>query len=311
MPEREYTWLPRTDLLTFDELERVVQAFVQLGVDRVRLTGGEPLIRQDLHALVGKLDAIDGLDDLALTTNAILLPQQAPALRDAGLKRVTISLDTLREDRCRALAGADHLPDVLRGVDAAIDAGFSRIKLNTVVMRGTNDDELLDFIAYGRRTGVEVRFIEYMDVGGATQWAKERVFSRAEMLTAIAEVEGEVVPLNDDPSAPADRFQLSDGYAFGVISSTTEPFCAACDRCRITADGMLYLCLYAKHGLDLRSVVRSGASVADIAALLDSTWRHRTDQGAVDRVAMRERAPLADPAELRQDPHLEMHTRGG
>jgi len=310
MPERDYVWLSRDKLLSFAELETVARAFAALGVTRLRLTGGEPLLRTDLQVLVGMLSALPGVEDLAVTTNGVLLPRDAAALRAAGMRRVTVSLDTLRADRFEGLTGRPQLDQALEGIDAAAAAGFDSVKINSVVIRGTNDDEVLSLLEYGRSKGAEVRFIEYMDVGGATRWSQGEVFSRADILEVIGREFGEVKPMAVG-SAPAERFELSDGTVFGIISSTTAPFCRSCDRARVTADGMLYLCLYAQHGLDLRAPLRAGASVDDLAALIRSTWERRVDRGAEQRLAAADRQPLATPVELRADPHLEMHTRGG
>jgi cyclic pyranopterin phosphate synthase len=179
------------------------------------------------------------------------------------------------------------------------------------VIRGVNDDELAALLEYGRSMGAEVRFIEYMDVGGATQWSIERVVTRAEILGGLARRFGPIVPLLEDTSAPADRFRLADGTVFGVISSTTRPFCRSCDRSRLTADGMWYLCLYARLGIDLRGPLRAGASREELRARIESGWRPRADRGAEQRLAVVHRSPLLGAGALREDPHLEMHTRGG
>jgi len=310
MPEADYLWLERDRILRFEEIGAAVDAFCDLGVHRVRLTGGEPLLRRDLPTLVALLAAKRALSDVALTTNGLLLADQAAALRAAGLHRVTVSLDTLRADRFRALTRRDELRRVRAGIEAAA-AEFGGLKLDAVVMRGTNDDELADLLAFGREVGAEVRFIEYMDVGGATRWTPERVVGRDELLARIGATEGAAVPLAEDTSAPADRYRLPDGTVFGIIASTTAPFCDACDRSRLTADGQWYLCLYARLGIDLRRLLRAGASRAELAAAIARGWGARADRGAVDRLAERERAPLASVSELRGDPHLEMHTRGG
>jgi len=310
MPEKDYVWLPREDILHFEEIERLVEVFLDMGVDKVRLTGGEPLLRRDLPELVARLAARPRIRDLALTTNGVLLAPQAHALASAGLHRLTVSLDTLRPARFRELTRADDLERVLEGIETAAPL-FPGLKLDTVVIRGTNDDELVGLIEYGRRHGAEVRFIEYMDVGGATHWSMTRVVSRAEMLAALAGHYGAVEPIREVSSAPADRYRLPDGTVFGIISSTTEPFCASCDRSRLTADGMWYLCLYATTGIDLRKAVRGGADAPEIAALIRSAWEARRDRGAEDRLATRDRSPLVPLDSLRRDPHLEMHTRGG
>jgi cyclic pyranopterin phosphate synthase len=288
-----------------------VDVFADLGVDKVRLTGGEPLLRRDLDHLVRLLADNPRLRDLALTTNGVLLAEQAAALRAAGLHRVTVSLDTLREDRFRLLTRRDTHARVLEGIAAVAQSGWPGLKIDTVVMRGVNDDELVDLLEFAGRVGAEVRFIEYMDVGGATHWSMERVVSRREMLERLTARYGAISPVVEESSAPADRFRLADGRVFGIISSTTEPFCRACDRSRLTADGLWYLCLYATRGLDLRGALRAGASRDELLRLIRSTWQGRRNRGAEERLALPERRPLIQIGELRRDPHLEMHTRGG
>ena len=344
MPEEDYAWLPRGDILHFEEISAVVDVFIALGADRLRLTGGEPLLRRDLPALVRMLAVKPGLVDLALTTNGVLLADQAAALADAGLRRITVSLDTLHADRFRALTRFDELPAVHAGIAAAARAfapaaagrpglatvgttsatpatsptpasgreADSVVKIDTVVIRGVNDDELAGLIEYGKTAGAQVRFIEYMDVGGASRWSADRVVSRREMLDALARRYGAIEPLAGNTSAPADRFMLPDGTVFGIISSTTAPFCRSCDRSRLTADGMWYLCLYAATGIDLRAPLRRGASREELRAIVAASWTTRDDRGAEQRLALGDRrafVPVQDV--LRKDPHLEMHTRGG
>ncbi len=270
MPEEEYVWLPREALLRFEEISALVDIFLELGVDKVRLTGGEPLLRRDLDVLVKMLAVKRGLRDLALTTNGILLASQAQALFDAGLHRVTVSLDTLRPDRFTALTRGDSHHKV-----------------------------------------AEVRFIEYMDVGGATRWSMSRVVTRAEILGLLARLYGRVEPVTEESSAPAERFSLPDGTVFGIISSTTAPFCRSCDRSRLTADGLWYLCLYARTGVDLRGLVRQGNSPDTIRHKITEAWQARIDRGAEERLGIDHRAAFVPVEELRRDPHLEMHTRGG
>jgi cyclic pyranopterin phosphate synthase len=315
MPEEEYSWLPRENVLTFEEMAVVTQAFTDLGTDKVRLTGGEPLLRRDLPRLVRLLTQNHRIQDLALTTNGILLGDQAQDLYDAGVHRITISLDTLRPDRFRSLTRRDEHARVLEGIQAAQRAGFTGLKLDTVAIKGFNDDELVELIEFGKRIQAEVRFIEYMDVGGATDWSMDQVLSRAEMLELLGRRYGRIEPIEEVSSAPAQRFRLPDGTSFGIIPSTTTPFCATCDRSRVTADGMWYRCLYAKDGTDLRKPLRAGVSPDEFRALIRSIWQGRTDRGAEDRKAlepsgMREQR-LIDIAKLREDPHLEMHARGG
>ena len=311
MPEQEYVWLPKQSILTFEEIARLVGIFTSLGVEKVRLTGGEPLLRHDLETLTRMLAGNAKIRDLALTTNGLLLAKQAMALKRAGLGRVTVSLDTLRPERMRELARTDKHADVLTGIAAARAAGFS-LKLNTVVMRGVNDDELVDLIKFARAQDAEVRFIEYMDVGGATGWSAEQVFSQRDILARLSNHYGTVTTVTErDLTAPAERFRLPDGTTFGIVASTTAPFCRSCDRSRLTADGTWFLCLYAGQGIDLREPLRSGANDAALSDLIASTWRGRTDRGAEERLGLVNRTPLFQVEGLRADPHREMHTRGG
>src|SRR5579872_1913772 len=252
MPEDDYVWLPREDVLHFEETSALVDVFLSLGVDKIRLTGGEPLLRRDVSAFVRMLAAKPGLADLALTTNGVLLEDQIDALRSAGLGRITVSLDTLQRDRFTALTRFDQLEAVHRGI-AAAQRVYGTLKIDSVVIRGFNDDELVGLIEYGRRVNGEVRFIEYMDVGGANRWSPARVFSKTDMLAVLSGAFGPIEPVSPAlSSAPAERFALRDGTTFGIIASTTEPFCRTCDRSRLTADGVWFLCLYAISGLDLR-----------------------------------------------------------
>jgi cyclic pyranopterin phosphate synthase len=311
MPEDEYAWLPRESILTFEELARLTAIFTGLGVTKVRLTGGEPLLRHDLPTLVSLLAARGELTDLALTTNGILLERSAHALHAAGLHRVTVSLDTLRPERMLAFARSARHADVLRGIAAACAAGFEPVKLNSVIIRGYNDDEVAELLEFGRRRNVEVRFIEYMDVGGATTWSMDQVVSQREILERLTRRYGAITPLEETDWAPAERFALADGTRFGVIASTTAPFCRTCDRSRLTADGTWLLCLYGEDGLDLRNLLRGGAPDAEIASRIVATWRARADRGAEERAALSERGVLHQIESLRVDPRREMHTRGG
>jgi GTP 3',8-cyclase len=311
MPEEDYIWLPREQILHFEEVSALADIFMDLGVDKIRLTGGEPLLRRDLGALIRLLAAKPRLRDLAITTNGVLLAEQAGSLKEAGLGRVTVSLDTLRPDRFTALTRRANHAQVLEGIAAVPAAGFAGTKIDTVVMRGVNDDELADLIEYGKGVPAEIRFIEYMDVGGATRWSMDKVVSRAEMLEVLGRRYGRIEPVLEESTAPADRYALPDGAVFGIISSTTEPFCASCDRSRLTADGMWYLCLYAQRGIDLRGPLRQGASREELKALIVDAWKRRADRGAEQRLRLRDRTPLVQIGRLREDPHLEMHTRGG
>lgn len=311
MPEPDYAWLPKDTLLSFEEIAQIADAFCDLGVERVRLTGGEPLLRRDLTTLVRSLAARPAIRDLALTTNGVLLAAQAAALRDAGLHRITVSLDTLDRQRFRDMTRFDSLDAVLDGIAAAAAAGFASLKIDTVVMRGVNDHELAALIEYGRRLGAEVRFIEYMDVGGATRWSPGAVVSRREILDGLEKSFGPITPIDEESSAPADRFTLPDGTVFGIISSTTEPFCDTCDRSRLTADGVWLMCLYASAGTDLRRPLRAGASNAELRHLIATVWASRADRGAEERLGFDKREALIPVSALKKDAHLEMHTRGG
>ena len=286
---------------------------MDLGVDKVRLTGGEPLLRRDLARLIRLLAAKPGLRDLAITTNGVLLAEQARALKEAGLHRVTVSLDTLRPERFAALTRRTDARAGARGHRRAWRAaGFTGTKLDTVVMRGVNDDELADLIEYGRRVPAEVRFIEYMDVGGATRWSMDKVVSREEMLERLARA----TVASSRSSRRRRRRPIATGCPtapyFGIIASTTAPFCADCDRSRLTADGVWYLCLYAQQGIDLRGPLRRGATAEELEG---------ADPGRVAGAHRPRRRGASGPAatgrrssqigRLRQDPHLEMHTRGG
>ena len=314
MPEEEYAWLPRETLLTFEEMTTLTEFFTELGVDKVRLTGGEPLLRKDLPTLMKMLRRNPRIKDLALTTNGVLLAEQAQAFYDAGLHRVTVSLDTLKPERFKALTRRESFANVLEGIEAVRRVGFTGLKLDTVAIRGYNDDELIDLIEYGKRVEAEVRFIEYMDVGGATDWSMDKVLSRQAILVSLGRRYGRIEPVLEDSSAPAQRFTLPDGTTFGIISSTTAPFCSTCDRSRLTADGMWFLCLYATQGVDLRQSLRAGISRDEIKARILAGWQGRSDRGAERRKELERhgiRARLVEIERLREDPRLEMHTRGG
>jgi len=310
MPEEDYLWLPREDILQFEEMDRLVDHFLALGVAKVRLTGGEPLLRRDLPALIERLSGKAAIRDLAMTTNAVLLGPAVHDLKRAGLHRLTISLDTLQRERFITLARFDELARVQAGIDAAVDV-FPGFKIDSVVIRGVNDDEMIPLLEFAKARGAEIRFIEYMDVGGATTWSRAQVVSRPQMLDTIGSHYGPVAHLREDSSAPADRYRLPDGTVFGIIASTTEPFCRTCDRSRLTADGLWHLCLYAARGIDLRGPLRGGVSDEALRDLITSVWHARTDRGAEHRLATRDRAPLIPLNVLKRDPHLEMHTRGG
>ena len=311
MPEEEYTWLERDHLLRFGQLTEVVRAATLLGTRRVRLTGGEPLLRRDLWRLVEQLAGL-GLEDLALTTNGVHLADQVRELAAAGLDRVTVSLDTLRPDRFQELTRRDALGQTLAGVEAAVQALPNRVKVNTVLMAGVNDDEVLDLLAWAQGLGCELRFIEYMDVEGATRWSQSRVLPASELLQRLKAELGPIEAAPASASAPARRYRLASGQTFGVVASTTAPFCGACDRARLTADGHLFTCLYGAEGLDLGTPLRAGEHAPELAQRMSATWAARADRGAEERLARPDReASLTERQTLRAAPQREMHTKGG
>ena len=281
---KDYAFLPRDQVLTFEEIERTARAFVSLGVEKLRITGGEPLVRRDLPHLIEMLAAIrrpDGGEiDLTLTTNGSALRALAGPLAAAGLQRVTVSLDSLDDAVFGAMNGIDFpVAKVLDGIDAAIEAGLAPVKVNMVVRRGINESSLLPMAAWARETGVILRFIEYMDVGHSNGWRLDEVVPAAEIVETIAAA----WPV--EPAEPAyrgevaGRWRYTDGGGeFGVISSVTQPFCRDCTRARISAEGMLYTCLFAVDGHDLRAILRSGASDADLADAIETIWLRRGDR---------------------------------
>jgi cyclic pyranopterin phosphate synthase len=276
----DHAFLPRSELLTFEELTRLVRLFVALGVRKVRLTGGEPLVRRELPILVRELAAIPGVEDLTLTTNGVLLPQHAAALKAAGLDRVTISLDADDDETFTRMNDARvPVASVLRGLDAAESAGLGPIKLNMVVKRGWNEHAILPMARRFRGTGRILRFIEYMDVGHSNGWRLDEVVTADEILATVsAEFPLEPMPPTK-PGEVAERYRYLDGAGeVGVIASVSRPFCGTCDRARLSADGQLYTCLFATRGHDLRSVLRGGASDAAISATLRGIWEGRDDR---------------------------------
>ena len=265
MPEEGMEWLPRDDLLSFEELERIARVCVErFGFTGIRLTGGEPTVRAHLPVLVAKLSALDV--DLSMTTNGATLPLMARDLREAGLKRVNISLDSLQRDRFLELTKRDRLDEVLAGIDAAIEAGFQPVKINVVLMRGVNDDEIVDFVRFGRSKGIGVRFIEWMPLDAQGSWNNDTVVTYDEIVRTI-DAEFPLVPAEVRGSQPAERFTFADGVAgeVGVIASVTRSFCSDCDRVRVTAEGQFRNCLFAVRETDLRALLRGGASDDELA----------------------------------------------
>ena len=298
----DHAFLERDELLTFEEIARVVRVFAGLGVGKVRLTGGEPLVRRDLEELVALLADVDGISDIALTTNGSLLAPKAQALRAAGLRRVTVSLDALDPETFRAFADTPvPVERVLEGLAAARDGGFDPIKVNCVVKRGVNEDEIIPLAAFGREHGYIVRFIEFMDVGATNGWRLDDVVPAAEVVERLDAAFG-IEPVDPhDPGEVADRYRYRDGGGeVGVISSITQPFCATCTRARLSAIGELYTCLFAARGTDLRALVRGGASDEELQAAITGLWQRRTDRYSELRTA-----------ETAQLPKVEMSYIGG
>jgi cyclic pyranopterin phosphate synthase len=282
MPEEGMAWLPRSELLTYEEIERIARVCVErYGFESMRITGGEPTVRAHLPILVAKLAAL-GVD-LSMTTNGASLGLIAGELKRAGLGRVNVSLDSLRAERFAAITGRDALGRVLDGIDTALAEGLSPVKVNCVVVRGVNDDEIVDFAAFGRRRGVEVRFIEWMPLDGDGKWSSAQVVPAVEILAAIGE-RWPLVPV-ERGAAPAERWAFADGQgAVGVIGSVTEPFCASCDRVRLTAEGQLRNCLFAVRETDLRAVLRNGGSDDDLAAAIEAEVGRKWAGHAIGKV---------------------------
>jgi cyclic pyranopterin phosphate synthase len=282
---KDYVFLPKADLLTFEELERTVRVFAGLGVHKVRLTGGEPLLRRGIEDLVAAISAIEGIDDLALTTNGSLLAKKAADLADAGLSRVTVSLDSVDDTVFRAMSDVDFpVARVLEAIDVAAHAGLTPVKVNAVVQRGVNDHQITDMAEAFRGTGHIMRFIEYMDVGTSNGWRMDDVVPAREIVETINEVWPlEPVP-GAQPSEVANRWRYLDGSGeIGVIASVTQPFCGDCTRLRLSSEGRLFTCLFATGGTDIRGALRNGASDADLEALLTRLWSERTDRYSEER----------------------------
>jgi GTP 3',8-cyclase len=308
MPFDEYVWIERQQVLSFEEIERVVKIFLGFGIQKVRLTGGEPLVRKDLHHLIARLSNIPDLNDLSLTTNGALLADQAASLYEAGLRRINVSIDSLRHDRFRNLTQRGNLDEVLAGLFAAKKTGLAPIKLNAVIIRGTNNDEIIDLVEFARNNGFEMRFIEYMDVGNANAWSLEKTVTKKEILDVIHSR----FPVREvgraNGSAPAVDYEFLDGAGeIGIIGSITEPFCSSCTRVRITADGKLVTCLFAESGFDLKALIRSGASDSEVQAQIARIWSARTDRYS----DLRWQQVLDGGYQPRDHKKIEMITLGG
>ncbi len=280
-----YQFLPKPELLAFEEITRLVGLFAQLGVNKVRLTGGEPLVRANLESLVGMLSQVDGVDDLTLTTNGYLLARQAQGLKDAGLGRITVSLDSMDDEVFAQMNGRGYGTDrVLRGIERANQVGLHPIKINCVVQRGVNDHTIVDLARYFRGTGHIIRYIEYMDVGNINGWDPNEVVTAAEIVDAInAEFPLEAVDANYRGEV-AKRYRYQDGQGeIGIIASVSQPFCGDCTRARLSTDGKLFTCLFADQGKDLRAPLRAGATDQELLDLISGVWGARTDRYSEER----------------------------
>ncbi len=308
MPLDEYEWIDKKEILTFEEISRLAGLFVRLGVEKIRLTGGEPLVRRNLDQLVAKLSAIGGLKDLCLTTNGALLTEKIAGLERAGLKRINISLDSLDAEKFRRITKRGDLAKVIEGIFAAKKHGLRPIKLNAVIERGVNEDDIIDLVEFSRQHGFAMRFIEYMDVGNANNWTTEKLVSKKEIIARIHAC----YPLRevgrDQGSAPAVDYEFADGCGdVGVIASVSEPFCASCTRVRLTADGKLVTCLFSQTGTDLKAYLRNGASDEEVLGVISRVWRARTDRYSEERLEAL-RSSNYDPKSHKK---LEMISLGG
>jgi cyclic pyranopterin phosphate synthase len=309
MPFDDYAWFPTRETLTFEEITRVVRAFVGLGVEKVRLTGGEPLLRAHLEDLVRDLSRVDGLQELCLTTNGSMLADKAEGLRAAGLTRLNVSLDTLDPAKFERIRRRGDLSKVLDGIFAAQRVGLRPIKINAVIERGVNDDDIIPLVEFGREHGFSLRFIEFMDVGNANAWSWDRVVPKREILGVIAAR----YPLREvgreKGTAPSVTYEFEDGRGdVGVIASVTEPFCGSCTRARVTADGKVVTCLFSDSGHDIRALLRGGATDEALSDEIAGIWRVRTDRYSEQRLAAHDNGSGYEPAARRK---IEMITLGG
>jgi cyclic pyranopterin phosphate synthase len=309
MPYDEYVWIDKHEILTFEEVARLAGLFVRSGVDKIRLTGGEPLLRRGLDKLVGRLASLEGLKDLCLTTNGSLLAEQARALANAGLKRINVSLDTLDPEKFKRIRQRGDLARVLDGLFAAKAEGLHPIKINAVIERGVNDDDVISLVEFARGHGFSMRFIEYMDVGNSNNWISERMVPKREIIEKISAL----YPLKEvgrgNGSAPSVDYEFVDGPGdVGVIASVTEPFCSSCTRARLTADGKLVTCLFSDSGHDLKALLRNGATDEQVAEAIGNIWGGRTDRYSDERL---EAMHSPEGYQAKGHKKIEMITLGG
>ncbi len=284
MPSATYEWIDRREILRYEEIARLAGIFAALGVQKIRITGGEPLLRHDLHKLIARLADLEGVTDLCLTTNGSLLSESAPALAAAGLRRVNVSLDTLSPERFKRITRRNDLDRVLDGLSRARDHGLHPVKINAVVERGLNHDEVVPMVEFARRNGFAVRFIEYMDVGNANNWRMEKMVPKEEILRILRAAYRLEEVGRDDGSAPSTVCRLVDcNLEVGIIASVTDPFCGGCTRMRLTADGKLVTCLFSEQGSDVKKLLRSGASDDDLRDFVTAVWSRRKDRYSEER----------------------------
>ncbi len=293
--DKDIEFLDRKDLLTYEEITRLVKLLIPLGLKKVRITGGEPLVRAHLENLVEMLSSVGGIKDIALTTNGYRLAEKAEILKEKGLKRITVSLLTLKREKFPRIVGKYvDLDRVLEGIDSAVEAGFYPVKINTVVVRGVNEDEILDIAEFCREKGLVLRFIEYMDVGTLNGWSMDRVVTAEEIINLISK-RYPVEEIGREGSETAIRFRYKDtGLEFGVVASVSRPFCRSCTRLRLSADGQLFTCLFSQKGFDVKGLLRSGASDEEIISSLEDIWKNREDRYSEIRFSLRERAPKVE-----------------
>ncbi|NIO07146.1 MAG: GTP 3',8-cyclase MoaA [Deltaproteobacteria bacterium] len=309
MPFDEYTWINRTEILSFEEITRLTRLFVHLGVEKIRLTGGEPLVRQDLEELIGQLSKIAELKDISLTTNGSLLADKAAVLKSAGLNRINVSLDSLDPEKFKAITKRGDLGRVLEGLTVAKKIGLSPIKVNAVIERGVNDDDILSLVEFARENGFAMRFIEFMDVGNSNSWRSEKMVSKKEIIERIHARFPLKEKGRDRGSAPSVDYEFVDGGGdVGVIASVTEPFCSTCNRARLTADGKLVTCLFSQLGHDLKALLRKGSSDNEILEVLTSDWKGRKDRYSAERL---EAMQSSDGYNPKRQKKIEMITLGG
>ena len=309
MPLEEYVWIDRSEILSFEEIARLARLFAGQGVDKIRITGGEPLVRKNLHRLIGMLSTIEGIRDICLTTNGALLSEQIEDMAAAGLKRINVSIDTLDPDKFKQITKRGDLNKVLEGLFAAKERGLHPIKINAVIERGLNDDDIIPLVEFSREHGFSMRFIEYMDVGNANNWISEKIVSKKEILEKINARYPLRVVGRENGTAPSVDYEFIDGIGdIGVIASVTEPFCSSCTRARLTADGKLVTCLFSDVGHDLKGLMRSGATDEQLIEVIRAVWGNRIDKYSDERLAA-----MNSPEGYQAKSHhkIEMITLGG